>query len=144
MPRTTRPGRHQGSPAAVCPGTAPALESVRDTLTRALPSHPGHLAGFDPVAALLSPAKATSNPRTRTATNHISLAHAACLSSYQVQREIRPPESTHRMANKAAWAAGIHRYRSNQQGVSDSGKVQGRFRSTGVKPQIMERLRVSG
>jgi pilus assembly protein CpaF len=29
-------------------------------------------------------------------------------------------------------------------GVSDSGKVQGRFRSTGVKPRIMERLRVSG
>jgi pilus assembly protein CpaF len=29
-------------------------------------------------------------------------------------------------------------------GVSDSGKVQGRFRSTGVTPRIMERLRVSG
>ena len=29
-------------------------------------------------------------------------------------------------------------------GVSDSGKVQGRFRSSGVKPRILERLRVSG
>ena len=29
-------------------------------------------------------------------------------------------------------------------GVSDSGKVQGRFRSTGVTPKVMERLRVSG
>ena len=29
-------------------------------------------------------------------------------------------------------------------GVSDAGKVQGNFRSTGVKPQVMERLRVSG
>jgi pilus assembly protein CpaF len=29
-------------------------------------------------------------------------------------------------------------------GVSDSGKVQGRFRSTGVTPQVMQRLRVSG
>ena len=29
-------------------------------------------------------------------------------------------------------------------GVSDSGKVQGRFRSTGLTPRIMERLRVSG
>lgn len=29
-------------------------------------------------------------------------------------------------------------------GVSDSGKVQGRFRSTGVMPNVMERLRVSG
>ena len=32
----------------------------------------------------------------------------------------------------------------DRSGVSDSGKVQGRFRSTGVKPRIMERLRVSG
>jgi len=29
-------------------------------------------------------------------------------------------------------------------GVSDAGKVQGRFRATGVVPKIMERLRVSG
>jgi pilus assembly protein CpaF len=29
-------------------------------------------------------------------------------------------------------------------GVSDAGKVQGRFRATGVKPKIMDRLRVSG
>ena len=29
-------------------------------------------------------------------------------------------------------------------GVSDAGKVQGRFRSSGVMPKIMERLRVSG
>jgi pilus assembly protein CpaF len=29
-------------------------------------------------------------------------------------------------------------------GVSDSGKVQGRFRSAGVVPKVMERLRVSG
>jgi pilus assembly protein CpaF len=29
-------------------------------------------------------------------------------------------------------------------GVTDQGKVQGRFRSTGVRPKIMERLRVSG
>jgi pilus assembly protein CpaF len=29
-------------------------------------------------------------------------------------------------------------------GVSDSGKVQGRFRATGVEPKILERLRVSG
>ncbi|MGI8744912.1 MAG: CpaF family protein [Bryobacteraceae bacterium] len=29
-------------------------------------------------------------------------------------------------------------------GVSDAGKVQGRFRSSGVKPKILERLRVSG
>lgn len=29
-------------------------------------------------------------------------------------------------------------------GVSDAGKVQGRFRSSGVKPQILERLRISG
>jgi pilus assembly protein CpaF len=29
-------------------------------------------------------------------------------------------------------------------GVSDAGKVQGRFRSTGVTPKLMERLRVSG
>lgn len=29
-------------------------------------------------------------------------------------------------------------------GVTDAGKVQGRFRSTGVQPKIMERLRVSG
>ena len=29
-------------------------------------------------------------------------------------------------------------------GVSDSGKVQGRFRSTGVTPKILDRLRVAG
>jgi pilus assembly protein CpaF len=29
-------------------------------------------------------------------------------------------------------------------GVSDAGKVQGRFRATGVKPKILDRLRVSG
>ena len=29
-------------------------------------------------------------------------------------------------------------------GVTDAGKVQGRFRSAGVKPPILERLRVSG
>jgi pilus assembly protein CpaF len=29
-------------------------------------------------------------------------------------------------------------------GVTDSGKVQGRFRSTGVVPKVMERLRISG
>src|ERR1700730_16651617 len=29
-------------------------------------------------------------------------------------------------------------------GVTDAGKVQGRFRSTGVKPKILERLRVAG
>jgi len=29
-------------------------------------------------------------------------------------------------------------------GISDSGKVQGRFRGTGVTPRVMERLRVSG
>jgi pilus assembly protein CpaF len=29
-------------------------------------------------------------------------------------------------------------------GVSDQGKVQGRFRATGVRPKIMERLKVSG
>jgi len=29
-------------------------------------------------------------------------------------------------------------------GVTDSGKVMGRFRATGVKPRILERLRVSG
>jgi pilus assembly protein CpaF len=29
-------------------------------------------------------------------------------------------------------------------GVTDAGKVQGRFRSTGAKPQVLERLRVSG
>jgi pilus assembly protein CpaF len=29
-------------------------------------------------------------------------------------------------------------------GVTDAGKVQGRFRATGVKPRILERLRVSG
>jgi pilus assembly protein CpaF len=28
-------------------------------------------------------------------------------------------------------------------GVNDSGKVQGRFRSTGVTPKILERLRVA-
>jgi pilus assembly protein CpaF len=29
-------------------------------------------------------------------------------------------------------------------GVTDSGKVQGRFRSTGAVPKVMERLRISG
>lgn len=29
-------------------------------------------------------------------------------------------------------------------GVSDAGKVQGRFKSTGVQPKILERLRISG
>ncbi len=29
-------------------------------------------------------------------------------------------------------------------GVSDAGKVQGRFRSSGVKPQVLDRLRISG
>jgi pilus assembly protein CpaF len=29
-------------------------------------------------------------------------------------------------------------------GVTDSGKVQGRFRATGVIPRLMERLKVSG
>jgi pilus assembly protein CpaF len=29
-------------------------------------------------------------------------------------------------------------------GVTDAGKVQGRFRSTGVMPRVMERLRISG
>jgi len=29
-------------------------------------------------------------------------------------------------------------------GVTDAGKVQGRFRSTGVMPKVMERLRISG
>ena len=29
-------------------------------------------------------------------------------------------------------------------GLTDAGKVQGRFRSTGVKPKILERLRVAG
>ncbi|MGH9720171.1 MAG: CpaF family protein [Bryobacteraceae bacterium] len=29
-------------------------------------------------------------------------------------------------------------------GVTDSGKVQGRFRATGVKPKVLDRLRVSG
>jgi pilus assembly protein CpaF len=29
-------------------------------------------------------------------------------------------------------------------GISESGKVQGRFRSTGTAPRILERLRVSG
>jgi pilus assembly protein CpaF len=29
-------------------------------------------------------------------------------------------------------------------GVTDAGKVQGRFRSTGAKPQVLERLRISG
>ena len=29
-------------------------------------------------------------------------------------------------------------------GVSDAGKVQGRFRSSGVRPRILERLRISG
>ena len=28
--------------------------------------------------------------------------------------------------------------------MTDSGKVQGRFRATGVTPKILERLRVSG
>jgi len=29
-------------------------------------------------------------------------------------------------------------------GVTDAGKVQGRFKATGVTPKILERLRVSG
>ena len=29
-------------------------------------------------------------------------------------------------------------------GVTDSGKVQGRFRATGTSPKILDRLRVSG
>jgi hypothetical protein len=29
-------------------------------------------------------------------------------------------------------------------GVTDAGKVQGRFRATGVSPKVLERLRVSG
>jgi pilus assembly protein CpaF len=29
-------------------------------------------------------------------------------------------------------------------GLTDAGKVQGRFRSTGAKPKILERLRVAG
>ena len=29
-------------------------------------------------------------------------------------------------------------------GVDDQGRVQGRFRATGVKPRILERFRVSG
>jgi len=29
-------------------------------------------------------------------------------------------------------------------GMTDAGKVMGRFRGTGVKPRILERLRVSG
>ena len=29
-------------------------------------------------------------------------------------------------------------------GVTDSGKVQGRFKATGIMPKILERLRVSG
>ena len=29
-------------------------------------------------------------------------------------------------------------------GVTDAGKVQGRFRATGVTPKILERLRISG
>jgi pilus assembly protein CpaF len=29
-------------------------------------------------------------------------------------------------------------------GVTDAGKVQGRFRSTGVTPKVLERLRISG
>ena len=29
-------------------------------------------------------------------------------------------------------------------GVTDAGKVQGRFRATGVMPKILDRLRVSG
>jgi pilus assembly protein CpaF len=29
-------------------------------------------------------------------------------------------------------------------GVSEAGKVQGRFRATGVKPRVLDRLRVSG
>jgi len=29
-------------------------------------------------------------------------------------------------------------------GVTDAGKVQGRFRSTGVTPKILERLRIGG
>ena len=29
-------------------------------------------------------------------------------------------------------------------GINDAGKVQGRFRATGIMPRILERLRVSG
>ena len=29
-------------------------------------------------------------------------------------------------------------------GVTDAGKVQGRFRASGIPPQVLERLRVSG
>jgi pilus assembly protein CpaF len=29
-------------------------------------------------------------------------------------------------------------------GVTDAGKVQGRFKATGIMPKILERLRVSG
>ncbi len=32
----------------------------------------------------------------------------------------------------------------DRSGVSDAGKVQGRFRSSGVKPKVLERLRISG
>jgi pilus assembly protein CpaF len=35
-------------------------------------------------------------------------------------------------------------YTFERVGVSDAGKVQGRFRATGVKPKILDRLRVSG
>ncbi len=29
-------------------------------------------------------------------------------------------------------------------GVTDTGKVQGRFRATGITPKILDRLRISG
>jgi pilus assembly protein CpaF len=29
-------------------------------------------------------------------------------------------------------------------GVTDAGKVQGRFRATGITPKILDRLRISG
>jgi pilus assembly protein CpaF len=29
-------------------------------------------------------------------------------------------------------------------GVTDAGKVQGRFRATGIMPKLLERLRISG
>ena len=32
----------------------------------------------------------------------------------------------------------------DQTGVTEAGKVQGRFRSTGVTPKILDRLRVAG
>ena len=35
-------------------------------------------------------------------------------------------------------------YTFERVGVADQGKVQGRFRATGIRPRIMERLKVSG